>query len=73
MHVAIRTRMARNSRRVRGAFIGLVAGLAGAGVMSLGHRVAGTLLPKAAAAPASREADPTVKVALESLRQPAAQ
>jgi uncharacterized membrane protein YagU involved in acid resistance len=55
--------MARNTRRVRGAFIGLVAGLAGAGVMSLGHRVACTLLPKATTAPASREPDPTVKVA----------
>ena len=55
--------MARNTRRVRGAFIGLVAGLAGAGVMSLGHRVAGTLLPKATTAPASQEPDPTVKVA----------
>jgi uncharacterized membrane protein YagU involved in acid resistance len=63
MYVATRTRMAHNTRRVRGALIGLIAGLVGAGAMSLGHRVAGTLLPKAAAAPASREPDPTVKVA----------
>ena len=63
MRVATSTRMTRNTHRVRGAFIGLIAGLVGAGAMSVGHRVAGTLHPKAEAAPGSGEPDPTVKVA----------
>lgn len=47
----------------RSVLSGLAGGLAGAGAMSLGHRVAGAILPKAEAPPASRQKDPTTKVA----------
>jgi putative membrane protein len=47
----------------RSVLSGLAGGLAGAGAMSLGHRLAGAILPKAEAPPASRQKDPTIKVA----------
>jgi hypothetical protein len=48
---------------VRHVLIGLAGGLAGAGAMSLGHRVAGAILPNVEGTPARRPKDPTIKVA----------
>jgi putative membrane protein len=57
------------SHPTRGALLGLVGGLVAAGAMSLAHRVASALGPKAAAPPASPEKDSTVKVAWAVTRQ----
>jgi uncharacterized membrane protein YagU involved in acid resistance len=55
--------MACAAHLARSVLSGLAGGLAGAGAMSLGHRVAGAIVPKAEAPPASRQKDPTIKVA----------
>jgi len=52
-----------------GALLGLVGGLVAAGAMSLAHRVASAIAPKAEAPPASSEKDSTVKVASAVTRQ----
>src|SRR5256885_1907079 len=57
------------SHLTRGALLGLVGGLVAAGAMSLAHRVARAIAPKAEAAPASREKDSTIKVASAIARQ----
>lgn len=48
---------------VRRVLIGLAGGLAGASAMSAGHRVADAIFPKAETPAASRQKDPTIKVA----------
>jgi putative membrane protein len=53
---------------VRGALIGLVAGLLAAGAMSLAYRGVERILPKPAAPAAQRPEDATVKVASAILR-----
>ena len=57
------------SHLTRGALLGLVGGLVAAGAMSLAHRVARAIAPKAEAAPASQEKDSTIKVASAIARQ----
>src|SRR5205807_1094634 len=61
--------MTGDSHLMRGALLGLVGGLVAAGAMSLAHRVARAIAPKAEAAPASREKDSTIKVASAIARQ----
>jgi putative membrane protein len=57
------------SQLARGALIGLVGGLVAAGAMSLAHRVASDIAPKAEAPPASKKKDSTVKVASAVTKQ----
>ena len=47
----------------RGAVLGLVGGLVASGAMSIAHRIANDLTPKAAVPSTPQEVDPTIKVA----------